>query len=77
LHELTWEEWETIWNTDSQWEKRGRAREDLCLTMLDSDCGWHIANVQVVTRLEQLQLLGYAKTGVPRGRYVKIKKEPK
>jgi len=77
LHELTWDEWETIWNKDSAWEQRGRHREDLCLTMLDPDCGWHISNVQVVTRLEQLQLLGYAKTGVPRGRYIKIRKDKK
>jgi hypothetical protein len=68
-HELTWDEWETIWNTDSQWEKRGRHREDLCLTMIDPDCGWHISNVQVVTRLEQLQLLGYARIGQGRGSY--------
>jgi hypothetical protein len=77
LHELTWPEWETIWNTDSAWEQRGRAREDLCLTMLDPDCGWHIGNVAVVTRLEQLQLLGYAKTGLPRNQAVKIRKDRK
>lgn len=68
-HELTWPEWETIWNTDSAWEKRGRAREDLCLTMIDADCGWHITNVQVVTRLEQLQLLGHSRLGQGRGSY--------
>jgi len=71
LHELTWDQWETIWNTDGHWERRGRSREDLCLTMLDPECGWHIANVEIMTRLEQLQLLGYAKTGQLRGHYIK------
>ena len=39
--------------------------------MLDPECGWHIANVEIMTRLEQLQLLGYAKTGQLRGHYIK------
>lgn len=74
-HELTWAQWETIWNTDGQWEQRGRSRDDLCLTMLDPDSGWLIGNVAVVTRLEQLQILGYAKTGTKKGCYTKTKKD--
>lgn len=65
-HELTWPEWETIWNTDSQWEQRGRGSENLCLTMQDPSLGWHKDNVHVITRRLQLQILGWTKTGVER-----------
>ena len=47
---LTFEEFEQIWG--DQWHRRGRARDDLCMTRTDPDLAWDTHNVELVTRAE-------------------------
>lgn len=51
---LTIEDWETLWPLD-KWVQRGRHSEALCLTKRDTVQGWHVDNVEVVTRITMLQ----------------------
>lgn len=53
-HELTFEQWETIWNTDSAWENRGRGSDNVCMIRMIDDKPWAEGNVIVVSRKEQL-----------------------
>lgn len=53
-HTITLEEWRELWTLEL-WFKRGRGADDLCLMMDDIDLGWHIDNVIVLTRKEQLK----------------------
>jgi hypothetical protein len=54
-HSLTWDDWQTIWSNPIDFENRGRRPEDLTLTRIDDDGAWTLANVEVITRLEQLR----------------------
>ena len=65
-HDLTWPQWETLWNTDWAWENRGRRPEDVCLAMLDRAKGWRINNVKIMSRLEQLRLNGFNRINTSR-----------
>ena len=48
-HTLSFEEWESLW-TPELWEQRGRRVDDLCLQQILPGEGWHIHNVEIVTR---------------------------
>ena len=50
--DLSWPEWREIW--DPHWEQRGRHPHNVCMVRIDSDLGWTKANVEIVSRLEQL-----------------------
>jgi hypothetical protein len=53
-HELSFVEWEEIWNTDYHWENRGRALENVCLTRIDIEKPWSRDNCEIISRQEQL-----------------------
>ena len=53
-HDLTWEQWESFWS-HSDFLKRGRSGDSLCLAMIDQTQGWTYANCEVIRRKEQLQ----------------------
>lgn len=52
-HSLTWNDWQTLWK-DKLWDQRGQKGYQLCLAQIDSKLGWHMNNVAVMTRKEQL-----------------------
>jgi hypothetical protein len=49
-HELTFEEWEYIWQ--DQWTNRGRRTDSTVLTRTDPEKSWCMDNVELVTREE-------------------------
>lgn len=53
-YQLSWEDWQTLWS-DSDFQKRGRSKNDLCLARLDHLGAWELCNVVVCTRLEVLK----------------------
>jgi hypothetical protein len=53
-HSLTWEEWQQLWPTDL-WLKRGRGVDDLCISIVNLEHGWHSWNVTICTRGEHLK----------------------
>jgi hypothetical protein len=46
---LTFEDWESLWTTE-RWLQRGRKIDNLCLQQKEPGDGWHLNNVEVVTR---------------------------
>lgn len=48
-YSLTWEQWEELW-TDERWAERGRGVDNLCMQQINVGDGWHIDNVEIVTR---------------------------
>lgn len=52
-HSLTLEEWRKLWQ--DHWLERGRTPDSLCLVQCDPELGWHLNNVQIMTRREYLQ----------------------
>lgn len=52
-YQLSWEDWQQLW-PDDLFLKRGRGRDDLCLMLKDLSEPWHVNNVAVVPRIEQL-----------------------
>lgn len=48
-YSLTWEDWESIW-PDEYWVLRGRGVGNLCLQQITLGDGWHMNNIEVVTR---------------------------
>lgn len=52
-YSLTWEEWQTLWK-DELWDQRGQKGHNLCLAQINPKLGWHMNNVAVMTRKEQL-----------------------
>jgi hypothetical protein len=63
---ITEEEYVALWRKDDRYLKKGRTRESLCMTMQDSDLGWHLDNVEFITRIQHFQQCNHSKTGVPR-----------
>jgi hypothetical protein len=53
-YSLTWEQWSGIWQ-DDLWHNRGRGIDNLCLQQIDRELGWHIDNVEVISRREHLK----------------------
>lgn len=62
-YELTFEQWETLWNTDWAWENRGRTPQSVNLTRIDKERGWYMANVVIITRIEYLREMAKSRTG--------------
>jgi hypothetical protein len=54
-HELSFEQWETLWNEDWAWENRGRASNCVNLTRVDKEKGWTLDNVVMIERISYLQ----------------------
>lgn len=52
-YSLTWEDWETLWS-DDLWEQRGKSAESLCLAQCDITLGWHVNNVEIIPRKQQV-----------------------
>ena len=64
--ELDWEPFFELWSKDDRWLNRGRRSDDLCLSRIDMDLGWHPSNVQIITRSQMLKNESIYKKGVDR-----------
>lgn len=53
-YSLTWEDWESLW-TDELWFQRGRGSDCVSICRLDYSHGWHLWNVEILSRLEHLK----------------------
>lgn len=62
-HELTFDEWESIWNHAGAWEQRGRSLDSLCLTRKNVQQAWSNENCEIITRQEQLDRQGHERRG--------------
>lgn len=51
---LSFEDWCVIWN-DETWPLRGRGPKNLSMNQIDPQGGWHLNNVILMTRREQIQ----------------------
>ena len=67
-HEITYAEWVSIWNQDDAWSQRGRSIDSVCLCMVDSELGWSMDNVEIISRREQLKRSGNLGLGRPKTR---------
>jgi hypothetical protein len=63
-HTLSFEQWETMWNTDYAWENRGRDNLSINLCRIDKEKGWHQDNVQLVVRRSYLQANAFEHFGM-------------
>ena len=72
-HEIEFDEWLAIWNRDGNWFNRGRQADNVCLCRIDHEAPWSAANVEVVSRYEQL--LRQAKTRAEQGVRYKTRKD--
>ena len=54
-HEITFTEWESIWNTDWAWENRGRETLSINLRRKDREKGWTMDNIEMISRRRLLQ----------------------
>jgi hypothetical protein len=50
-YELAFEDWERFW-TDEHWFNRGRHVENVILTRKDFELGWHLDNIEIISRSE-------------------------
>lgn len=50
---LTWPDWEALWR-DDLWEQRGKGSRSLCLAQVDQEKGWHVNNVEIIERRDQV-----------------------
>lgn len=53
-YSLTIDDWYSLWDLDS-WLKRGRNKTSICLAQIDPKGGWHIDNVELISRTEHLK----------------------
>ena len=53
-HTITLDEWMDLW-TDEAFLQRGRSKDSLCLQQKDVGKGWHLNNVEIVSRLTHLK----------------------
>ena len=56
--DLSFEDWCQIWS--DLWSRRGRCRDDYCMTRRDWSLPWTPDNVQIVTRSEHAKMQGNA-----------------
>ena len=70
---ITEQEYIEMWRKDDRYLKKGRTRESLCLTMQNSSLGWHVDNVEFITRIEHFRQCNQSKNGMPRTRRRKEK----
>jgi hypothetical protein len=54
-YSLTFEQWEDLWE-DELWTHRGKSSESLCLAQIDCSRGWHVDNLTIMPRGEQVRL---------------------
>lgn len=53
-YEIQWEDWEQLWS-DDDFLRRGRHKNDLCLSRKDIKQAWSLHNCQVTTRDQHLK----------------------
>lgn len=51
LWNLSFQDFCTLWHSEHLWLMRGRGREDLMLTRIDSEQAWSLDNCELMTRL--------------------------
>jgi len=54
-YELTFAEWEHLW-PEAEWQRRGRAIDDFCITRRDFDGEWAVHNVIICTRRDHFKI---------------------
>ena len=52
-----------LWRTNNQYLNKGRGNTQFCLVRKDYEQGWHLDNVQIITRLEHYQICSREKIG--------------
>lgn len=55
-HELSFEQWQALWNKDNAWFQRGRSGPSLCLTRIDHQRPWSLSNCVIINRIEQMKI---------------------
>jgi hypothetical protein len=60
---ITEQEYIELWRRDDRYLKKGRGTEDLCLVRLDYEDGWHIYNVDIISRLDHYRVCHEHKIG--------------
>lgn len=68
---ITEKEYIELWMKDDQDLQKSRTAEGLCMTRIDLEKGWHLDNVEIVSRRESMKRSG--RTGPRRGHHVRIK----
>lgn len=69
--QMTFEEFETLWNENGNWHQRGRGADDLLMTRRDPSKPWSRDNCYIELRKLHLKRYGLLKTGKKRGPYKK------
>lgn len=62
---LAFEDFQLLWA--GYWDRKGRGRDDFCLTREDPEGAWERSNCQIIPRLEQLR----------RQKFIKVKRNGK
>jgi len=57
------DEYIALWRTNDRYKNKGRRNDQFCLVRKDYEKGWHLDNVQIVTRLEHYQICSRDKIG--------------
>jgi hypothetical protein len=52
-----------MWRTNDRYLNKGRGNNHYCLIRKDYDKGWHLNNVEIVTRLEHYRICSLNKIG--------------
>lgn len=52
-----------LWRTNDRYTNKGRGNKHYCLIRKNYDLGWHLDNVEIVTRLEHYQICSKEKIG--------------
>lgn len=60
---ITEQEYIELWRDNDRYLKKGRGTEDLCMVRLDYEEGWHLWNVQIISRLEHYRICQQFKIG--------------
>lgn len=64
--ELTFEQFEFLWNQDASWPQRGRGADDLLMTRRDFSKAWSFDNCYIMLRGEHLRKHAQAQAGKPK-----------
>ena len=68
---ITEQEYTELWLKDDQYLQKSRSADGLCMTRIDLEKGWHMDNVEIVSRRESMRRSG--RVGPRRGHHVRIK----
>ncbi|CAB5223787.1 hypothetical protein UFOVP389_13 [uncultured Caudovirales phage] len=60
---ITEDEYIELWRINDRYKRKGRGNDEYCLVRRDYDLGWHLNNVEIVTRLEHYQICSREKIG--------------